>query len=70
MNALIVLIPVTLLLVAIAVALFIWAVRHDQFRSLETPEILPLLDDRDRLMADAPGDSDDVGPHSSKEVPP
>jgi cbb3-type cytochrome oxidase maturation protein len=45
MNALLILIPVSLLLVAAAVGVFFWAVRHDQFEDLDTPRILPLLDD-------------------------
>jgi cbb3-type cytochrome oxidase maturation protein len=45
MNALLILIPVSLLLVAAAVGVFFWAVRHDQFDDLDTPKVLPLLDD-------------------------
>lgn len=45
MNALLILIPVTLALAIVAVGIFFWAVRHDQFEDLDTPEILPLLDD-------------------------
>ena len=45
MNILLVLIPVTLLVVLIAVALFFWAVNHQQFDDLDSPAILPLLDD-------------------------
>lgn len=67
MNALIALIPVTLILIAFAVGMFFWAVRHDQFRNLDTPEILPLLDD-DVDAADTP--DDDHEPHSSKEATP
>jgi cbb3-type cytochrome oxidase maturation protein len=44
MNAIIILIPITLVLLGFAVSLFFWAVRHDQFRNLDTPEIVPLLD--------------------------
>ena len=44
MNALLVLIPVTLVLVSVAVCVFLWAVDHAQFEDLETPKILPLLD--------------------------
>lgn len=47
MNALLILIPVSLLLIAGAAAIFFWAVRHKQFDDLDTPEILPLLDDED-----------------------
>lgn len=67
MNALLALIPVTALALVIAVALFIWAVRHDQFRNLDTPEILPLLDD-DVDAADAPNGNHE--PHSPKETTP
>jgi len=45
MNALLVLIPITLVLAALAVGIFFWAVGHDQFEDLDTPKILPLLDD-------------------------
>lgn len=45
MNALLILIPVSLLLVAAAAGIFFWAVRHQQFDDLDTPEILPLLDE-------------------------
>ncbi len=47
MNILLVLIPVTLLVVAIAVVIFFWAVNHQQFDDLDSPAILPLLDDPD-----------------------
>jgi len=46
MNILLVLIPVTLLVVGIAVALFFWAVSHQQFEDLDTPAILPLIEDQ------------------------
>ncbi|HKR77323.1 MAG TPA: cbb3-type cytochrome oxidase assembly protein CcoS [Rhodanobacter sp.] len=45
MNILLVLIPVTALVVIAGVALFFWAVNHQQFDDLDTPGILPLLDD-------------------------
>ncbi|MFC5526201.1 cbb3-type cytochrome oxidase assembly protein CcoS [Rhodanobacter ginsengisoli] len=45
MNILLVLIPVTLLVIAIAVALFFWAVNHQQFDDLDSPGVLPLMDD-------------------------
>ncbi len=70
MNALVILIPVTLVLVSFAVGLFFWAVRHDQFRNLDTPEILPLLDDEtgeaswdaSRPDADEPSHPKEVSP--------
>lgn len=45
MNILLVLIPVTALVVLLGVALFFWAVNHQQFDDLDTPGILPLLDE-------------------------
>ncbi len=45
MNILLVLIPVTALVVLVGVALFFWAVNHQQFDDLDTPGILPLLDE-------------------------
>lgn len=45
MNALLILIPITLVLAVVAVGIFFWAVNHAQFEDLDTPKILPLLDD-------------------------
>lgn len=58
MNILLVLIPVTLLIVVAAVAIFFWAVNHQQFDDLDSPAVLPLLDDP---IADT-GASDPVMP--------
>jgi cbb3-type cytochrome oxidase maturation protein len=45
MNIILVLIPVTLVVIGIAVALFFWAVNHQQFDDLDSPGIVPLLED-------------------------
>ena len=45
MNILLVLIPVTVLVLLVAVALFFWAVNHQQFDDLDSPAVLPLMDD-------------------------
>ena len=45
MNILLVLIPVTLVIVVVAVRLFFWAVNHQQFDDLDSPAVLPLMDD-------------------------
>lgn len=45
MTILLILIPVTLLVMGIAIALFFWAVNHQQFDDLEASAILPLLED-------------------------
>lgn len=47
MNALAITIPVTLLLVIVFVAAFVYAVRRDQFDDLVTPAHRILLDDED-----------------------
>lgn len=46
MNILLVLIPVTLVVIGVAVALFFWAVNHQQFDDLDSPSVLPLMDDQ------------------------
>ena len=53
MNILLVLIPVTALVIGIAIALFFWAVNHQQFDDLDSPASLPLLDDPDQDAARA-----------------
>jgi cbb3-type cytochrome oxidase maturation protein len=45
MTILIVLIPLGLLLLAIAIAAFVWAVRHDQFEDLEAEGSRILFED-------------------------
>jgi cbb3-type cytochrome oxidase maturation protein len=47
MNILLALIPVSILLVVGAGIAFFWAVDHDQFDDMDTPALLPLLDDPD-----------------------
>ncbi|HLB83233.1 MAG TPA: cbb3-type cytochrome oxidase assembly protein CcoS, partial [Steroidobacteraceae bacterium] len=51
MNALVIMIPLSLALVAGAVWAFFWAVDNDQFEDLETPGLLPL----DDTNSDEPG---------------
>ena len=53
MNILILMIPLTMLLLIVAVIAFFWAVDHDQFDDLDTPKLLPLLD-RDDPPATTP----------------
>ena len=45
MNILVVMIPLSILLLIGAGIAFFWAVEHDQFDDLDTPKLLPLLDD-------------------------
>ena len=45
MNILLALIPISLILLLIAVAAFVWAVKRGQFDDLDTPAIDILRDD-------------------------
>ena len=45
MNILLVLIPLSILFALGAGIAFFWVVDHDQFDDLDTPKLLPLLDD-------------------------
>ena len=47
MNILIVMIPLSILLLIAAGVAFFWAVDHDQFDDMDTPSLLPLLDEAD-----------------------
>jgi len=48
MNVLLIMIPLSLVLLAGAIAAFFWAVDHDQFSDMDTPSLLPLDDDPTR----------------------
>jgi cbb3-type cytochrome oxidase maturation protein len=48
MNVLLFLIPISLLLFGLAVAVFVWAVRSGQFDDLDTPPMDMLGDDDGR----------------------
>ena len=56
MNAVLITIPLALLLLALAVGAFFWAVDHGQFDDLNTPGLLP-LDEADK-DADRSGNQD------------
>ncbi|WOG29747.1 cbb3-type cytochrome oxidase assembly protein CcoS [Endozoicomonas sp. 8E] len=45
MESLIILIPIAVVLIALAVAIFLWAVDNDQFDDLEGPAHSILFDD-------------------------
>ena len=48
MQILYLLIPISVILIAAAGFAFSWAVRHRQFDGLESPGMIPLLDDTDK----------------------
>lgn len=57
MNILLALIPVTLLIVVVAIGIFFWAVNHRQFDDLDSPGVLPLMEEE---QAHHSGQDDDV----------
>jgi cbb3-type cytochrome oxidase maturation protein len=58
MNIIYVLIPLSVILMVLAIAFFFWAVRNDQFDDLDTPALDILDDDDDH----PPGDEKDSPP--------
>lgn len=46
MNIILLLIPLSIALLALAVWAFFWAVNHAQFDDLDTPALSPLAEDR------------------------
>lgn len=71
MNILFVLIPVTTLIILVGVAMFFWAVNHRQFDDLESPAVLPLLEDTDPLRpAPAEGTPASGTDTASPDAPP
>ena len=51
MNILLLLIPLSLMLLALAIGAFVWAVKRGQFDDLDTPAIDILADDREALRS-------------------
>jgi cbb3-type cytochrome oxidase maturation protein len=46
-NSIFLLVPIAGVLVAVAIAAFVWAVRNAQFDDLDTPALRVLLDEED-----------------------
>ena len=61
MNALLLLIPLSLILLVFILWAFSWAVRSGQFDDLDTPALDILDDDTPRAPTPAPGPGDDAG---------
>jgi len=57
MSILLLLVPISLVLLGIAIAAFIWAVRGGQYEDLETPALSILADDDETPAKD---DDDDA----------
>lgn len=58
MNILLFLVPVSVLLLALAIWAFVWAVRGGQFDDLDTPPLDVLRDDDGQGVRDPPRDND------------
>lgn len=57
MTALFVVIPITLVLLAVAIGVFVWSVNKGQFENLDSAAYLPLSDDD---PVDAPKKEDEA----------
>ena len=53
MNIIFVLIPLSFVLVALAVWAFFWSVNHSQFDDLDTPALIPLSDETSSAPTEA-----------------
>jgi cbb3-type cytochrome oxidase maturation protein len=63
MNILFILIPISLIVMAVAIAVFLWAIRSGQYEDLEGPAHRILMDDDDPLIPRRPdGRSGDEPP--------
>lgn len=51
MSIIYVLIPLSMLLSAVAIAIFFWAIKHDQFEDLEGPAHKIIFDEREAARA-------------------
>jgi len=58
MNALVFMIPLSILFLVGAAVAFFWAVDHEQFEDMDTPGLLPL----DDVPDDTPDNGPDNGP--------
>ena len=59
MSILLMLVPISLVLLGVAVWAFVWAVRRGQFEDLDTPALDILRDDEhERPRDQGPGDAD------------
>ena len=66
MEIIYLLLPVALIIVAIIIAVFFWAVKSDQFEDLEGPAHRILMDDDDK-PAIPPKTSSETSPEESSE---
>jgi cbb3-type cytochrome oxidase maturation protein len=67
MDTIFVLLPLALLIAAIAVGFFIWAAQTGQFDDLETPAVRILFDDEEPVERQAPSPSSAVSTRSMQQ---
>lgn len=60
MNIILLLIPISLVLLALGVWAFFWAVNHAQFDDLDTPSLSPLAEDESLPRARAPAEGESL----------
>ncbi|HET8705191.1 MAG TPA: cbb3-type cytochrome oxidase assembly protein CcoS [Pseudomonadales bacterium] len=58
MEVVFILVPVSLIILGIAIAIFFWAVKNDQFEDLEGPAHQILFDDKERKNVDRKDSND------------
>ena len=54
MEIVIILIPLAMVILAIAIAAFFWAVRNDQFDDLDSPAWRVIFDDQEQRKSEQP----------------
>jgi cbb3-type cytochrome oxidase maturation protein len=65
-NILVVMIPLSILLLVGAGIAFFWAVDHDQFEDMDTPRLLPLLDNPNVPVEQSASRAPAAAPHQDK----
>jgi cbb3-type cytochrome oxidase maturation protein len=62
MNIILLLIPLSMVLLGFGVWAFFWAVNHAQFDDLDTPGLMPLVDDDTRHRDEDEDKNEDEAP--------
>lgn len=69
MNIIFIMIPMAIVLIAMAVAFFFWATNNKQFDDLDSPAYRILLDDeRDEVMKSAQLSQSDQSDQANKDI--
>ncbi len=58
MNILLLLVPLSLVLLVVMIAAFVWAVRNGQFEDLDTPPLDVLADKQPEIQPDSTPEAD------------